>query len=289
MISDAALPVTKDGRIYHLDLLPEELADTVITVGDPKRVEAVSQRFDRIDTKAMHREFVTHTGWIGSKRLSVISTGIGTPSIDIVMNELDALRNIDFSTRKVKEKHTALTVIRFGTTGSLSKSLDIGEMVISKMALGLDGLLNYYHYEMTDLEKQWLNAFNEKMGELPIPPYLVSADPVLAASASALGMAGVTITSPGFYGPQGRMLRAAPFDAEMINRLMGFTNQSLPILNLEMETAAIFGMGRLLGHRCISLATVVANRCLGTFCDSLSKPINNMIDKGLAWAANLPD
>lgn len=286
-ISASALPVNEEGRIYHLNLLPEELADTVITVGDPRRVSAVSKHFDSIECEISHREFTTHTGWIGSKRLSVISTGIGTPNIDIVINELDALKNINLTTREENLEHKALTIVRFGTTGSLCKDLSIGELVVTQMAVGLDGLLNYYDHKTSTSENLWLDAFNEHMGQLPIKPYITSADPKLVSQAKILGKASVTVTCPGFYGPQGRILRAPLSYGDIITKLTGFSHDNLPILNFEMETSAILGLGKMLGHRCISLAAVLANRRLGTFSGSIDKPIEDMIEKGLSWLVDI--
>lgn len=276
-IQESELIINERGAIYHLDLLPEELANTIITVGDPDRVSKVSSRFDRIEVKRQHREFVTHTGTINGKRLSVVSTGIGPDNIDIVLNELDALVNIDFKTRTIRHDHTALDIIRIGTSGALQASIPVDSWVASTHGLGIDNLLNFYRADENEEERQLLQGFitQTQLGARISQPYISSAAPSLLKHFVTDFHHGITVTCPGFYGPQGRVLRLGLSHPDLIDRLTDFSFGQHRITNFEMETAAIYGLGKLLGHHCLSLSAIVANRVNRNF----SKDAGNTIDK----------
>lgn len=278
----AVLPLVNDNRVYHLQLSPEELADTVITVGDQARVERVSRHFDSIEHRIAHREFVTHTGYLQGRRLSVLSTGIGTSNIDIVLNEIDALKNIHLENRIPYEETKCLTIIRFGTTGGLAPTLSLGSIVLTKAAIGLDGLLNYYQRPQSSRANALQQAFTQHMGDMPIRPYAVAACPTLIKQFQELGEQGMTVTCPGFYGPQDRTLRYGLAYQDLMHKLQSFQYDGMSILNFEMETAAILALGELLGHRCLSIATVLANRSNGTFANDVDKHVDTMIEKGLS-------
>lgn len=280
-ISQADLPVSESGRIYHLNLKPEELADNIITVGDPDRVSMVSGYFDTIEHQIAHREFVTHTGFLNGKRVSVVSTGIGTSNIDIVINELDALKNIDFKTRQPKEKLTSLQIVRFGTTGGLQSHLAIGELVVTCAAIGLDNLLSFYQSAKDAEAASLVNALSAHIPDLPSRAYYFKADTQLVDKLASLGRVGITLTCPGFYIPQGRTLRAKPLIANLLTRLAEFEYQGQRILNFEMETAALIGLGQTLGHKVTALSVVLANRQQGTFAIKPEKLTDEMIESAL--------
>ncbi len=276
-IAESELIINSRGAIYHLDLRPEEMATTIITVGDPDRVKEVSKYFDTIEVKQQYREFISHTGIIGQKRLTVVSTGIGTDNIDIVLNELDALINIDFSTRRIKEQLSSLNIIRIGTSGSLQSSIPVDTFVSSTHGLGLDNLLNFYRLDHNDEENQLLHAFaihNHLQNHLS-QSYISGAASSLLKHFVTNFHQGITVTCPGFYGPQGRILRLGIKSPELINRLTQFSFGPYKIANFEMETAGIYGLGKLLGHHCLSLSAIVANRLHKSF----SKDGNALVDK----------
>ncbi|MBX2903556.1 MAG: nucleoside phosphorylase [Chitinophagales bacterium] len=286
MIPAAELIINPDGSIYHLQLLPEEIADVIFTVGDPERVPQVSKYFDEIELARTHREIVTHTGYIGKKRVSVISTGMGTDNIDIVMNELDALANIDFASREVKPQQKSYTIVRIGTSGSIQKDIPLDSLLISEKAVGFDPLMHYYAHTPSDtlFEQQVLefiadNRFN-------IPCYTAQAASELVEVFSDFER-GITISAPGFYAPQGRKLRAQPAKENLVEKLAAFRYGSLRFTNLEMETAGIYALGNVLGHRCLSVNAILANRLDGTFSSNPQKIINTMIEKVLERAALL--
>lgn len=282
-IAESELIINNRGAIYHLDVRPEELAENIITVGDQYRVAEVSKYFDSIEIIRQHREFVTHTGFIGSKRISVISTGIGPDNIDIVLNELDALVNIDFETRFVKPTIRPLNIIRIGTAGSLQADIPVNSFVASTHALGLDNLLNYYRLEHNELEAQLLQAFvtatqlHTQIGQ----PYISTANGYLLKNFVEGFHQGITVTCPGFYGPQGRILRLGIRNPELIDRLTQFHYGPHRIANFEMETSAIYGLGRLLGHHCLSLSAIVANRIAKEFSKDSAAAIDALIQKTL--------
>ncbi|MBS1732295.1 MAG: nucleoside phosphorylase, partial [Bacteroidetes bacterium] len=260
-IAASELIINDRGAVYHVNCRPEEIAETIITVGDPDRVKEVSKYFDKIEFKNQHREFVTHTGYIGNKRLSVTSTGIGPDNIDIVLNELDALVNIDFSTRTIKENLTQLNIIRVGTSGSLQREIPVDSFVASTHGLGIDNLLNFYISNSNEEEKQILHAFvtHTQLHQGISEPYINGASPALLRQFVDGFHHGITVTCPGFYGPQGRVLRMGLKQPQLIDRLTGFSFGNHRITNFEMETSAIYGMGKILGHHCLSLSAIVAN------------------------------
>lgn len=282
-IAESELIINGDGGIYHLHVKPHEIADTIITVGDPFRVETVSKYFDSIQHKIQHREFVTHTGYLNNKRLSVVSTGIGTDNIDIVLNELDALVNIDFATRTVKDELTSLDIIRVGTSGSVSEEIEVDSILISEHAIGMDGLLNFYSHENSIQEIVYLEAFNSfiKTQFKNTNPYIASAGEVLLNKFEKHYRKGTTITANGFYAPQGRQLRLNrefPNFIEVINK---FRHKHFRITNLEMETAGIYGLGKLLGHNCLSVNAILAHRIHHKFSSEPNRIIQKMIEEVL--------
>lgn len=282
-IASSELIITPKGNIYHLNLAPHQLAETIITVGDPGRVGEVSKHFDNIEHKANHREFVTHTGHIGKKRISVVSTGIGPDNIDIVLNELDALANIDFSTRLPKEKIVSLNIIRLGTSGALQADVAIDSLVASSYGIGLDNLMHYYQFAPAAANEALLASFARHTGlkGSPISPYLTQSSAALINNFSKGYTHGITVTCPGFYGPQGRVLRAGIARPELISSLGSFKHEQHRITNFEMETSAIYGLGGLLGHQCLSISTIVANRVLQTFSKDGNASVENMIKTSL--------
>ncbi|WP_340073689.1 nucleoside phosphorylase [Leptobacterium sp. I13] len=266
-IPESELILNPDGSIYHLNLHPEDIADTIIFVGDPDRVSKVSKYFDSIELKKGKREFITHTGTLNSKRISVVSTGIGTDNIDIVLNELDALVNIDLYKREAKQNHTPLNIIRIGTTGALQPAIGVDQFVMSEYAMGLDGLLYFYdsrHVQQIEMQK----AFKEYANWHPAKadPYIVKYDEKLGAKLKTPEIhMGFTVTAPGFYGPQSRKLRSTLDDEYSNDTFASFDFNGLKITNLEMETAGIYGLAKLLGHRAVSMNCVLANRSNKTF------------------------
>lgn len=288
MIQAAELPLNERGAVYHLDLLPDELANVIITVGDPARVAQISRYFDRIEVKRAHREFVTHTGFIGQQRLSVISTGIGVPNIDIVMNELDALVNIDLVTRSPYRKTKSLTIIRLGTTGSLQPDCMPGDIVISRFAIGFDTLLYYYQNTPSFVLTEMHEALQAHLAGQAGPFYVAEADPTLLGYFSSIGTVGITATCGGFYGPQARQLRLPLQYPHLLEKLTQFHFEHLKVTNFEMETAGILGMGQLLGHRCLSLSVVLANRINGVFISDVKLAVEELINSALQVMSSIP-
>jgi uridine phosphorylase len=282
-IAESELIINNRGAIYHLDVRPEELADTVITVGDQDRVKEVSKHFDTIEVQRNHREFITHTGYIGKKRISVVSTGIGPDNIDIVLNELDALVNIDFATRMIHPELKHLTIVRFGTSGSLQADIPVDSFVASTHGLGIDNLLNYYRHDNNEEERQLLQHFTtltQLDGQFSKPYISTAGVGVLKHFVEGFHQ-GITVTCPGFYGPQGRVLRLGLTNPQLVDRLTEFSFGNYRITNFEMETSAIYGLGKLLGHQCLSLNAIVANRINKTFSKDGGKAVENLIVKGL--------
>ena len=288
-IAESELILNSRGAIYHLDVRPEELAHTIITVGDPDRVQEVSRHFDSIEVKRNHREFVTHTGMLGKKRISVVSTGIGTDNIDIVLNELDALVNIDFNSRTINHKLTTLTIIRLGTSGSLQGEIEVDSMVASTHGLGIDNLLNYYRHDNNDEEMQILQQFaaHTQLSSHFSQPYISGAASAILKNFVEGFHHGITVTCPGFYGPQGRVLRLGLTNPDLIDRLTQFTFGNHRITNFEMETSAIYGLGKLLGHHCLSISAIVANRVKKEFSQDGAKAVDTMISKCLTIIENM--
>ncbi|MFD2823509.1 nucleoside phosphorylase [Lacinutrix iliipiscaria] len=278
-IKDSELILNPDGSIYHLNLRPEHLADTIITVGDPDRVQSVTKHFDTIEFTTKKREFHTQTGTYKGKRLTVISTGIGTDNIDIVFNELDALVNIDFNTREIKKELTTLKIIRIGTSGSIQEAIPIDAFLISEYAAGFDSLLHFYkseHIQHLDISKalvQQTNWFNKKS-----EPYVVTCDSDLFQQLnSSQTVKGFTATNVGFYGPQGRVLRLPIQDHALNDKLASFDYKGMAITNLEMETAGIYGIAKLLGHKALSMNAIIANRATGEFSPDPKAVVDNLI------------
>ena len=260
--------LNNDGRIYHLNLVPEDIGSTIFLVGDPARVQMMSSLFDKVEIKIQNREFHTHTGYYNGQRISVISTGIGTDNIDIVLNELDALVNINLKTRSVLENSTALKFIRVGTSGSLKAEIEPGDVIVSTIAGGLDNLLHFYKDSQNVMHTDLNDSFRSHMNwqKSSLAPYFVSASPDLEAKITANRYyKGITLSAPGFYGPQGRALRMPLAYVEMIEQIQSFSFNNLSVLNLEMESSAIFGLSKLLGHEAITLCLALANRETGKF------------------------
>ncbi len=288
-IAESELIINSRGAIYHLDVRPEELAQTIITVGDPDRVKEVSKHFDEVEFTSKHREFVTHTGRIGQKRISVVSTGIGPDNIDIVLNELDALVNIDLETRMIKPDLTHLTIIRMGTSGSLQEDIPVDSIVATTHGLGIDNLLNYYRHENNEEEMQILQQFvaHTQLSSRFSQPYISTAGASVLKHFTAGFFHGITVTCPGFYGPQGRVLRLGLTNPDLIDRLTEFSFGPHRITNFEMETSAIYGLGKLLGHQCLSLSAIVANRIRKDFSKDGNAAVENMIIQSLDIIAGL--
>jgi uridine phosphorylase len=288
-IAESELIINNRGAVYHLDLRPEELAGTVIVVGDPDRVKKVSAYFDSVEHRLQHREFISHTGYVGKKRLTVLSTGIGPDNIDIAMNELDALANIDFASRTVKEKFTKLNIIRFGTSGSLQADIPVDSFVASTHGLGLDNLLNYYAYSKTAAETELADAFIQqtKLDTNITRPYAFAGSQYLLSHFNEGYHKGITVTCPGFYGPQGRILRLPLSSPGLIERLTHFKFKDHRITNFEMETSAIYGLGRLMGHECMSVNAIVANRVVQQFSADSDAAIEKLIKQSLEVLAAL--
>jgi len=285
-IPDSEFILNKDGSIYHLNLLPDHLSDTIITVGDPERVPLISQHFDSIETKISKREFVTHVGYYKGKRLTVISTGMGTDNIDILMNELDALVNIDFVTREPRphEERIQLRIVRVGTSGALQADIPVGSHLVSEHAVGLDSLMQFYPLVETGLEIE-VGAGVQQALDLSYRPYCVRGADLLREQLGAGMVVGNTLTCPGFYGPQGRVLRIDLRQPDLISRFQNFRHQSAEgefrLTNFEMETAGYYALGRLLGHEVVSLNAIVANRATGEFATNAEAAVNDLIAKTL--------
>lgn len=277
-IADTELILSNKNKIYHLNLSKEEIADTIILVGDPERVELVSNKFDSVIHRTQHREFITHTGLINKKKISVISTGIGPDNIDIVINELDALFNIDFKTRIKKQKTKSLNIIRIGTCGALQKNIKVDSLIASSYALGLDNLAHFYTNKNVlnnDLSKAFLQHMKwpKKLSE----PYVVKASQNLLNLFGDINQ-GITATAPGFYGPQGRELRISPSIELLEEKMQNFKFKNLKIKNFEMETSALYFLGKTLGHNTLTVCAVIGNRLSKSYSKNYYLTVNKMID-----------
>ena len=282
-ISESDLIINPDGSIYHLNLLPEDVADIVITVGDPDRVKEVSKYFDRVELRKGKREFKTHTGYLGDKRITVISTGIGTDNIDIVLNELDALVNIDFRLRTPKPELKSLKIIRIGTSGSLQDDIPVDSILVSEFGLGLDALMNYYFHQESGDEHLLLDEIKSHFHHIKgINPYITAADQSLMAQIGKGLLTGITVTAPGFYAPQGREVRAKNSVPNLVNLLKTFSTDKYRITNLEMETAGIYALSKALGHKALSINAILASRIKFEFSKNpqkiISKTIKHVLD-----------
>lgn len=274
--ASSELIINPDGTVYHLGLTPSELPSLIFTVGDPDRVSGVSKYFDRILWKKSRREFTMHCGILGGKEVLVLSTGMGTDNIDIVLNELDALANIDFETRENKTVLTSLTIIRIGTSGAVDRNIPLGSHLFSAGALSFDGLLPFYEH---GFEEVLLPHFTVRPFYIPAP-----------ADASQLPentLSGITATLPGFYGPQGRTIRTVSTFKQTMDQLPEWHKDGHHVTNFEMETAGIYALCHLLGHRGYSFSALLANRALGTFHPDPAERVDALIKKVLAWASTL--
>lgn len=287
-INESELIINPDGSIYHLKLRPEHISKNIIIVGDPDRVNRISRQLDIIEYKIQNREFITHTGYLNNVRLTILSTGIGTDNIDIVMNELDATVNIDLKTRKVKEELTSLNIIRLGTSGALQTDIPVDSFIISEYGLGFDGLLNFYHYENNIFEDEMSEAFIQQTNwnkRLPYP-YIIKCSEFLINKIGSGLRKGITVTAPGFYGPQGRELRLRTRFPELYHKLESFEYNGNRITNFEMETSALFGLGKLLGHQTITVCAIIANRVIKQYSKDHNKTIDTLIEHLLAKLTN---
>ena len=289
VIPTSELIINSDGSIFHLHIRPEHLADTVILVGDPGRVEMVASYFDNQECNIASREFRTITGTYKGKRMTVISTGIGTDNIDIVVSELDALANIDFATRTEKEEKRVLTLLRLGTSGAIQPDIPLGSFVFARSSVGFDGLLNYYagRNEVCDLAIE--KAFVEHTGwnpQLPAP-YFIDADRDLFEHFKDSVVEGITVAAPGFYGPQGRWLRMAPADKELNAKIESFRYDGRRITNFEMESSALAGLGALMGHRAGTICTIIAQRAAKDMNTDYKPFVRQMIEMALDKLAEL--
>jgi uridine phosphorylase len=275
-ITSTDLIINPDGTIYHLNLLPEQIADTIITVGDPDRVKLVSQYFDSIELKVSKREFVTHTGYLNGNRLSVISSGIGTDNVEILMNELDALANIDLKTLEVKPSHKSLNIIRLGTSGSLQQSIPIDSFLISERGMGFDALGFFY-----ETEANKITAHVKEALDLGFMPYCHDSSAKLFQlfneNKPENWSSGTTVTCPGFYAPQGRTLRYKPKIQNLLSKLNPYSRDGIRLTNLEMETAGYYLMGKVLGHDVLSISAILANRMTNEFSQQADKQVDNLI------------
>ncbi len=287
-IKESELIINPDGTIYHLNLRPDEIAQNIILVGDPGRVPKISKYFDKIVLQRQNREMVTHTGEINGKRISVISTGMGTDNIDIVMNELDALVNIDFEKRQMKEELTALNIVRLGTSGAIQPETPVNSILASTHGIGLDGLLKFYRSEnVTD--DRISQAFISQTGwdkDLPYPYVVACSDQLMNTIGKGLN-SGMTATAPGFYGPQGRVLRIPLAHPDLMERMRYFEFEGKKIANFEMETSALYGLGKILGHNTLTVCAVIANRALNTYSENHHIVIDELIKLVLERLAKL--
>lgn len=272
-LTASELIINSDGSIYHLGICPDELAHWIITVGDPDRVEEVSKYFDSIEMIKNKREFVIHTGTLNGQKITVLSTGMGTDNIDIVMNELDALVNIDFKTRMIRSEHTSLKIIRLGTSGAIQSDLPLDSLLVSEMAFGYDGLMGFYSIAPF---REDIRAALPHFGQLQAGVYPAS-DFLLNILAKDI-LRGVTYTAAGFYAPQGRQLRVKVVHPDLTSELASLElPEGKKVTNMEMETAGLYGLGAALGHEVISFSTLLANRINGTFSNDPAASVDQLI------------
>ena len=288
-IPASELIINEDGTIFHLNLLPEQIADIVMLVGDPGRVEMVAQFFDSRECEVSNREFKTITGTYKGKRMTVLSTGIGIGNIDICVTELDALANIDFDTRQVKDTFRQLTLVRLGTSGALQPDIKVGEAVFARTSVGFDGLLNYYagRNDVCDLEIEKAFMEHTAWNELLPKPYFIDADATLAELFKDVTREGITIAAPGFYAPQGRWVRLQPQDLHLNEKIESFEFGSRKITNFEMESSALAGMAALMGHRAATICTIIAQRIALDACTDYKPFVRQMIANALDKLATL--
>ncbi len=279
-ISETDLIINPDGSVYHLNLKPQHISDTIITVGDPNRVHRVSQYFDKVEFEMNKREFITHIGRYNGKQITVISSGMGTDNVEILMTELDALVNVDLRRRTPKAKPKKLKIIRIGTSGSIQESIQLGSHIMSEYAIGMDPLMYYYNVEQTELEA-YVSQELQKTISLPHQPYCIKASEELIDQFKDITMPGNTVTCHGFYGPQGRSIRVPIKYPHLVDEFTRFHVDDFWLTNLEMETAGYYGMARLLGHEMISLNAIIANRIGNQFSKDPNQVIDSLIRKVL--------
>ncbi|NOU45928.1 MAG: nucleoside phosphorylase [Bacteroidales bacterium] len=283
-IPDSQLVLNSDGSVYHLHLFPDQIADDIILVGDPNRVNSISKLFDNIELKVSNREINTHTGTYHGKRITVLSTGMGTDNIDIVINELDALANINLETHEIKPEHRSLNFIRLGTSGAMQPDIAVGDSyVVAVYALGLDGLLHFYEKSTEVIEKEMTEAFVKHMNWSPLlpGPYVVKASEELLAKLGEGFQYGITATSPGFYGPQGRVLCLGLSDCRMNKNMESFSFEGQRICNFEMESSALYGLSRMLGHQALTICAIIANRVTEKFTSDYKPFMDKLIQTTL--------
>jgi uridine phosphorylase len=282
-IEPSELIINPNGSIFHLHLRPQDISDTIILVGDPGRVDTVASFFEKIDITVSNREFKTVTGFYNGKRLSVVSTGIGTDNIDIVVNELDALVNIDLDTRQEKDEKKQLTIVRLGTSGSLQADIPVDSFVLTNIAIGFDGLLNFYkgRNQVSDLVMEAAFVEHTNWNTLCAKPYFVASAPELVSLFKDITTEGITISAPGFYGPQGRVLRLPLADSSLNHSIETFNYKDKRITNFEMESSAINGLSLLLGHKSITICVIIANRVSKTATADYKPHIKRLIQETL--------
>jgi uridine phosphorylase len=281
-ISETDLILNEDGSVYHLSLLPKQISDTIITVGDPNRVYRISELFDDIEFEMNKREFITHVGTYNGKRITVMSTGMGTDNIEIFLTELDALANIDLKTREPKSRKKKLKIIRIGTSGALQEDIPVGAHLVSDYAVGFDNLMTFYDLKQDEFETAIGEDLRKKIA-LPFTPYVVRGSESLRKQIGADMIVGNTVTTPGFYAPQGRTVRAASKYPKLLEDLNYYHNKSSDfwLTNFEMETAGYYAMGRLLGHEVLSVNAIIANRIKNKFSKDPNKVVDALIKKVL--------
>ncbi len=286
MIQHSELILNNDGSIFHLHLKPENISDHIILVGDPGRVDTISAHFSKIDFTVQNREFKTVTGWYKNKKLTVVSTGIGTDNIDIVVNELDAVANIDLETREIKSNHTTLHIVRIGTSGGLQPDLPVNSFVVSQKSIGFDGMLNFYANRESVSDLSFEKAFRQFTNwnqTLPTPYIVDASEKLISKFSDKIFKKGVTISAPGFYGPQGRVLRLPLAVPELNTQIEEFAFDNLRITNFEMESSAIYGLSKLLGHEALTVCLIIANRVTLTanenYRDEMKKLIIQVLDR----------
>ena len=281
-ISETNLILNKDGSVYHLSLLPKHISDRIIAVGDPSRVYRISERFDDIEFEMNKREFITHVGKYRGKRITVMSTGIGTDNVEIFMTELDALVNIDLNTREPKARRKKLKIVRVGTSGSLQEDIPVGSHLATDYAVGLDAMMAYYNLPQTEYESEVATALYDRV-KLPVKPYIVQGSTSLRELICKDMVIGNTITTSGFYAPQGRQVRIQTKYPRLLNDLNYFhhPNGDFWLTNFEMETAAYYALGRLLGHETLSVNAIIANRIKNKFAKDVNKIVDDLIEKVL--------
>lgn len=277
MMNDSELILNQDGSVYHLNLLPEDIADTIIFVGDQERVPLVSRHFDRIEIKKGKREFITHTGYLRGKRISVVSTGIGTDNIDIVINEIDALFNVDLHTKTLNTEIRSVDIIRIGTSGSMNPNVSMDQIIVSEFAVGFDSLMQFYKKQYTKEEMDIRDIITDAFSELGVRPYVGKASESLLEKYAYDLYKGITVTAPGFYGPQGRKVRTQETAPQFIDVAGSLDLVGRHITNLEMETAGIYALSNMFGHRAISINAIVASRVDARFSEQPQAVIDRAI------------